>query len=295
MTQEELEALYRSSKERVDAEALSKEVFDQAVADLRRVAEEAEDAHLRANASLLLGALHDERGDRRSALSFYRQAKELVPDDASTHAVLAMTLAENGDWEEAIAEQFLVVELAPDDLTGWLLLGEMHIKAGKLDEAPKVYGAYELRRHGLLEGLTAKQDGAYVKDEEHRAGCVEALAPAADNGTAMALMFALENDPAPVVRERLALVMGDQRLTGYLEHLKKRLAVESDPKVQEAMKWAIEEIERDPVETNPGAVPEEIRAAVEAEEKALAAQQDQEEGSKPDTDGAAPADKDAAD
>lgn len=273
LTQEQAVELYRSSKARVEAtQNLPKESFDEIAADLRRITEEAEDAHLRANASLLLGTLFDERGDRRAALSFYRQARELVPDDPSTHAVLAIALADQKKWEEAIASQWKVVELAPDDLTGWLILGELHVKGGKVDEAAKVYGAYELRRTGLLNGLTKKQDGEYVKDEAHRAGCVEALAPAVDNGTAVALMYALESDPSPKVRERVAAIMGEQRLIGYLDHLRKRHAVEEDAEVKESMAWAIEQIEGDPVETAPGAVPEEIREQVEAEAAKQAAE-----------------------
>lgn len=273
LTQDELAELYLSSKDRINAVAqLPADGLESITADLERVANEAEDAHLRANASLLLGSLHDERGDTRAALSYYRQAKELVPDDPSTHAVLAFALAEAGRWDDAIAEQYIVVELVPDDLEAWLILGELHVKGGKMDEAPQVYAAYELRRHGLLEGLTQKRDGEYVKDEDHRAGCAAALMPAADNGTAVGLMWALESDPSPVVRAQVAGVMGEQRLAGYLDHLRKKLANETDEDVREAMKWAIAEIERDPIDTTPGAVPDAIREEVEAREKQLAAE-----------------------
>ncbi|EDM74075.1 Tetratricopeptide repeat protein [Plesiocystis pacifica SIR-1] len=282
---EEAEALYLGVKSRLEREgALTPESFTKISGDLQRVANEAEDAHLRANASLLLGSLHDEKGDRRAALSFYRQAKELVPDDPSTHAVLAFTLADLERWDEAITEQLAVVELAPDDLTGWLLLGEMYIKAGKMDEAPNAYAAYELRRHGLLEGLTAKLEGAYVKDPEHRAACAEALAPAADNGTALALMYAFESDPEAIVRANLAAVMGEQRLVGYKEFLTKHVATEQDADVKEALEWAISEIERDPVDTTPGAVPKDIQDAVTAREKELAAEAAEEAAGEPGAD-----------
>ncbi|WP_198154711.1 HEAT repeat domain-containing protein [Plesiocystis pacifica] len=285
LTMEEAEALYLGVKSRLEREgALTPESFTKISGDLQRVANEAEDAHLRANASLLLGSLHDEKGDRRAALSFYRQAKELVPDDPSTHAVLAFTLADLERWDEAITEQLAVVELAPDDLTGWLLLGEMYIKAGKMDEAPNAYAAYELRRHGLLEGLTAKLEGAYVKDPEHRAACAEALAPAADNGTALALMYAFESDPEAIVRANLAAVMGEQRLVGYKEFLTKHVATEQDADVKEALEWAISEIERDPVDTTPGAVPKDIQDAVTAREKELAAEAAEEAAGEPGAD-----------
>src|SRR5690606_145160 len=93
--------------------------------NLQRVANESEDAHLRANASLLLGAMAEANQDQRAAISYYRQAAELIPDDADTHIVLALALARAERWDEAIEEQAKVVQAIPDDLVGWLVLGEL--------------------------------------------------------------------------------------------------------------------------------------------------------------------------
>jgi tetratricopeptide (TPR) repeat protein len=271
LTQEQLEELYRSSKARIEAVTnLPEESRAELEANLRRVANEAEDAHLRANASLLLGSMYDARDDVRTAISFYRQAAELIPDDADTHIVLALALAKAEKWDEAIQEQFRVVELIPDDLVGWLLLGELHVKGGKLDQAVLVYGGYELRRKGLLDGLTLKKDGAYLKEEAERAACAQALAPAVDNGTALALMYAFDSDPSPAVRAAVAAVMGEQRLIGYQKLLKDKQASETDAEVKQAIEWALAEIEREAVESAPGPVPESIAKQVEAEAKALA-------------------------
>jgi tetratricopeptide (TPR) repeat protein len=272
LTGKEAEELYLSSKARVEAtQALPDEAFAEIKADLERVANEAEDPHLRANASLLLGSLHEQRGDQRAAISFYRQAQELIPDEVGPYIVLALALSKSERWEEAIAAQWVVVEKIPDDLVGWLLLGEMHVKGGKLDEAAEVYTAYELRRKGLLDGLTLKKDGQYVESETERAACAEALAPAIDNGTALGLMYALDSDPSPIVRERVASIMGEQRLLGYAKLLGTKQASEADPEVKKAIEWALAEIERDPVETAPGAVPESIAKQVEAEVAAASA------------------------
>ncbi|PRP90827.1 hypothetical protein ENSA5_61470 [Enhygromyxa salina] len=271
LTQEQLEELYRASKARFEATTtLPDDSFAELRADLMRVANEAQDVHLRANASLLLGGMHEARADSRAAISFYRQAQELIPDDPAPHIVLALALSQDKKWDQAIAEQWRVVEMIPDDLVGWLLLGEFHVKAGKLDEAAEVYGAYELRRMGLLDGLTLKRDGEYVADEAERVACAEALAPAVDNGTALALMYALDSDPSPKVRERVVAIMGEQRLLGYQKLLETKLASEQDAEVKQSIEWALAEIERDPIETAPGPVPEEIAERVKAEAKAQA-------------------------
>jgi tetratricopeptide (TPR) repeat protein len=272
LTKEQAEELYLRSKARIEATAqLPEASIVELQTDLKRVANEAEDAHLRANASLLLGSLYEQLGDQRTAISFYRQAQELIPDEVGPYIVLALASSKAGRWDEAIAAQWIVVEMIPDDLVGWLLLGELHVKGGKLEEATQVYTAYEQRRKGLLDGLTLKQDGKYVEDEAERAACAEALAPAIDNGTALALMYALDSDPSPVVRERVATIMGEQRLLGYAKLLANKQATETDESVKQAITWAIAEIEREPVETAPGPIPDSLVKQVEAEVAAATA------------------------
>ena len=264
LTQDQLLDLYDSAKTRIEAVTqISDESYASLDHDLRLVAEKSKDQALRANASLLLGSVAEQRGDRRTAISFYRQATTLLPDEAATHAVLAVALASDGQWTDAIASQWQVVERVPDDLEAWLLLGEMQIKGGDTDAATLTYTAYELRRKGLLDGLTLKREGEYVLEEADRAACAEALTPAADNGTGLALIYALDSDPSVQVRTALAGVMGEQRLLGYQKILETKLASETDKELLEALKWALDEIARDGVETAPGAVPPDLAKAVE--------------------------------
>lgn len=264
LTQEQLLDLYESAKTRVEAVTqIGDESYAQLDRDLRKVAEKAESAALRANASLLLGSVAEQRGDRRTAISFYRQATTLLPDEAEVHAVLAVALAGDAQWTDAIASQWRVVELVPDDLQAWLLLGEMQIKGGEAEAATLTYAAYELRRKGLLDGLTLKKDGQYVVGEDERVGCANALAPAADNGTALGLMYALDSESSGKVRAAIAGVMGEQRLLGYKKMLETKLPDEPDAEAREVMKWAIDEITRDGVDTTPASIPEDLAKAVE--------------------------------
>ncbi|MCB9705827.1 MAG: hypothetical protein H6711_28445 [Myxococcales bacterium] len=223
---------------------------------LREIADKARDPHLRANASLLLGSLHELAGDRRAAIAFYRQASGLVPKEIEPVRVLALALGAEGAFKEAAELQDRVVADDMDDLAAWLLLGELRIKAGDVDGAKEAYVAYEIRRKGLIDGLTLRQEGAFIKAPEERAGCAVALTPAADNGTAMALLYALKYEPDPKVRASIAETMGIQRLAGYKEALSERLGIEPDPAVKEVLQWALDEIGRDPLETRPGAPPE---------------------------------------
>lgn len=257
------ESVYRRAKQTVEnaGDSLGEETFAQLQRDLRTVAEHAEDAHLRANASLLLGSLLEERGDRRAAISYYRQARALVPEEASTHAMLALALAAEGELEEASQIQKRVVELLPDDLEAWLLWGEMLLKAGEEEKAREAYAGYELRRKGLIDGLTLRtktedgKPGPYMVGPEDRAACAAALEVAADNGTALALAYALSTEPEPGVRAEIARVMGTQRLTAYTKELQLALEKETDGDAREVMQWAIGEISRDGVDTAAGPAP----------------------------------------
>jgi tetratricopeptide (TPR) repeat protein len=260
----ELETMYRKAKARAtDTNNLSAGALVEIEGDLRTVADRAADPHLRANASLLLGSILEAKGDLRSAISFYRQAHTMVADEPEPIAVLAMALAQNEDWAEAIELQRALIEKVPDDLEARLLLGEMLVKSGQKDAAVEAYAQYELRRKGLIDGLTGtKEDGGFLVSPDERAACARALAPAADNGTALALLTALRIEPEPAVRAEIVATMGQQRLVGYKDFLTRhRDEKEKDPTVLEAIGWALDEIERDPVDARPGVAPQPAEGA----------------------------------
>lgn len=225
-------------------------------AELRQIADTAKDLHLRANASLLLGTLYEANGDPRTAISFYRQVIALLPEDAAPRRVLAMALAMDRQYAAALPEQKLVVKDDPDDLEAWLLLGELAVKAGEQETATEAYAAYEMRRKGLIDGISLKSpEGVFVLPADQRADCARALIPARDNGTAIALLYALSIETEPSVRAALVEAMGNQRLVGYKAPLEARLTTETAQEVKEAIIWALAEIQRDPLDTRPGPAP----------------------------------------
>ena len=229
--------------------------------ELRSIADSARDLHLRANASLLLGTLYEASGDARSAISFYRQVVALLPDDAAPHRVLAVALATDKQYAAALPEQERVVKDDPDDLEAWLLLGELAVKAGQKERATEAYAAYEMRRKGLIDGISLKKpDGVFILPAEQRAACARALIPARDNGTAIALLYALSIETEPAVRAAIVEAMGTQRLGGYKQALEDRLKTETAQEAKEAIIWALAEIQRDPLDTRPGPVPEAVTA-----------------------------------
>ncbi len=203
---------------------------------------------LRANAALLLGAMVEVRGDSAQAAGFYEHAATLIPDDAGPFMALAVAHASAGNFTEAVKAQEDAARLDPDNLENWLALGELRMRAGDQDGSVQAYLAYEKRRKGLIDGLTLHDEqGAYVVDVDNRVACAESLAAAADQGTAVALVYALRSDPEAGVREAVARVMGIHRLEIYQPVLTTQSSQEQDAKVKESVTWALAEIARSPV------------------------------------------------
>jgi tetratricopeptide (TPR) repeat protein len=247
------EQIYRRIRDQVQSDpgfARGTE-FEAAREDLRRIANEADDAHLRANASLLLGELLEAKGEGKQAIDHYRHATRLVSDDAGPFMALALALAKDEQFAEAAEVQHRATELDPDNLENWLALGEMRLGAGESEASAEAYVAYERRRKGLIDGLTLKRGDAYRIAPTDRAGCAEALASAADPGTAVALIYALKSDPDPEVRATIAAVMGVQRLAMYRPVLEDRFEIETDAAVKQALAAALAEVVRAPVELQP--------------------------------------------
>ena len=180
VTDESRARSYAAIRERVeaDSQAVVGAEFAEVRAALREISNDAGDVHLRANAALLLGSLHELRKERAQAIDLYRHASKLVPDDAGPPMVLALALAADGRYEEAVQVQQTVVELDPDNLENWLALGEMRIKAGDEDGGAQAYVDYERRRKGLIDGLTLTKSGNYLVSIDERIACAEALASA---------------------------------------------------------------------------------------------------------------------
>jgi len=240
--------IYLGWKDRIDV-VLSPAESERMQAELRRIANEAVDVPLRANASLLLGSVHASRNEHARAEAFFRHAAELVPDDPGPQMALALALHRQAKYPEAAAVQLRVTELDPDNLENWLSLAEIRYRAGDQPGSLAAYVSYEQRRKGLIDGLTLpSRAGGYVVSETERVGCAQALASATDQGTAVALAYALRSDPSAVVRITVAEVMEIQRLGWYRPVLEGALAAEKDPATKEAIGAALAEVLRDPVD-----------------------------------------------
>lgn len=259
----EWEASYRRLKESLEKlSAPDRGQEDALERGFRDIANHAQDPHLRANACIAAASILDSRKEYASAISYYKQAITLVPREPSPYALMALAQAAQKQYAAAGKTQEEVVRRDPDDLQAWLILGELKVKAKQKKEAAMAYAAYETRRKGLLDGLTKKKQGAYELSPADRIRCVHALEAAPDNGTSLALIYALQSDPSAKVREALVEVFARQRFAGFVQPLTKWLEQEKEASLQARIREAIAHIEAAPVQTRPQ--PGEIVPPVDA-------------------------------
>lgn len=242
--------------------AVAGQRFERARSDLQAIVDRGQDRHLKINAAVLLGHILELRGDLPGAIAYWRHATKLVPadagpDDAGPFMALAVGLAADRKFEEAAKIQTQAAALDPNNLENWLALGELRLKAGDREGAATAYVDYERVRKSLIDGLTArnKDGGAYFVGPPERIACARSLSAAVDSGTALALLYALQTEDDPTVRQAIVAVMGAQRLEAYKPRLTALLRTENDADTKTTIGWALAQIEGDPVVIEPGQVP----------------------------------------
>ena len=82
-----------------------------------------------------LGVVHDSQGDLNAAVNHYRKAIELNPNFADAHFNLANIYHKQSLPAEAIEQYRRVIELDPDDIEARTNLGVVYARLGKLDQA----------------------------------------------------------------------------------------------------------------------------------------------------------------
>jgi Tfp pilus assembly protein PilF len=136
------------------------------------------------DAQLNLGLTLADEGQVEEALTALRTAAEQAPEDPLPRHELATLLLDEGEFRAAIGQLKEVVRLAPDHFDAWLDLGIAYAQQGFYEESARAYaGAARLRPDDLL--LNYNLGGLHALWEKP----VEALA---------ALRRALSIDPVKV-------------------------------------------------------------------------------------------------
>jgi tetratricopeptide (TPR) repeat protein len=103
------------------------------------------------DAQLNLGLTLADEGDVEEALAALRIAVEQAPEDPLPRHELASLLMDEGEYRAAIGQLKEVTRLAPDLFDAWLDLGIAYAQQGFYEEAERAYaGAARLRPDDLL-------------------------------------------------------------------------------------------------------------------------------------------------
>jgi tetratricopeptide (TPR) repeat protein len=103
------------------------------------------------DAQLQLGMTLADEGQVEEALVALRTAVEQAPEDPLPHQELASLLMDEGEFRAAIGQLKEATRLAPDVFDAWLDLGIAYAQQGFYDEAERAYaGAARLRPDDLL-------------------------------------------------------------------------------------------------------------------------------------------------
>jgi hypothetical protein len=118
-----------------------------------------------------LGLVFNKEGRLDEAISQYREALRLKPDDTDTHFDLANALSRKRMWDEAISQYQEELKLSPDDPDGHNNLGVVLFQKGNLNEAITQF----------REALRLKPDYANAQKNLAAAMAAQKIAPPSAN------------------------------------------------------------------------------------------------------------------
>lgn len=193
-------------------------------------------------AMIALAEIYKEKGEAAKALALYNDLLARAPDVAEVQFIGGRALAENGETSRAIAAYEKAITLDSNYLQAYVELGALYVKAGRNEEANKIFLAYEQRIYGLAKKLESRDI-----DPAEKLDVLEVFSFVKDDRANQAIMMALA-DPAPEVRER-AVTLAEEFGIGEAIDVVKRLAAEDpDTRVRIAARAAAERMTGAPVE-----------------------------------------------
>jgi protein O-mannosyl-transferase len=116
-----------------------------------KVVAESSDPQLRAMAFSEMGAANAQLGDYERATTDYQQAVQLNPKNAAALLGSALLAEHSGNSTQAIAQLQLAANVAPNDGTTLLLLGDMLERSGRTLEAQRAEQSAEKMSSDLIQ------------------------------------------------------------------------------------------------------------------------------------------------
>ncbi len=186
------------------------------------------------SASLAAASLYEEAGESARARALYAGLLQKVPDLPEVHFVAARFEAERGDAAAAVKGFQKTLELQPDLLPAYPLLGATLGRMGRNEEAAKALLEYEKR---LQRWISLVRDRGQKRSA--RLEAVDLLAVLEDERV-MKAMIELLVDPDPQLRIAGAGVIADLPDQASFTLLKRVAEIEAEPFTKRVLTEAVE-------------------------------------------------------
>lgn len=175
--------------------------------------------------------LETDAPDRADAL--YRRVLAIAPDMPEVHFAASRFYGSQRDTARALRHLARAVEVEPDFLPAYPLLGGLLVQAGRQDEAATRMVAYEQRLNGLLRRLAQAQRAV-----GERVGIIELLGYLDDERATEGLVARLA-DEAPEIRMAAGGALADHGDPASVQALASALMREADPVVRAMLTSAL--------------------------------------------------------
>lgn len=193
-------------------------------------------------AMIALAEIYKEKGETARAFALYQDLLARAPDVAEVQFIGGRALAESGETTKAIAAYERAITLDSNYLQAYVELGGLYVKAGREDDAGKIYLAYEQRIYGIAKVLEDKNADPMEKLE-----VLEIFSFVQDDRANQAIMVALK-DTAPEVRERAVTLAEEFGIGESIDIITQMALQDSDTRVRVAARAAAERMKGAPIE-----------------------------------------------
>lgn len=202
---------------------------------------------------IALAQLYIESDRPEEAVKLYDDLSEEAAALPEVKLVIARSLGEQGDFEEAIEVYRELLEKQPDFIFALVEMGNAYAELGDEEKAAAALYRYEIRLGELADALGSEETG-----KEGQLYLLDVFSLLNDERVGRAVGRVLDDDSAEV-RATAARVLGQTGSVDKREALEKMAEEDKDAQVREAAEEALEQLDEYEEATDPsGLSPEDV-------------------------------------
>ena len=208
--------------------------WESAEREFNRVIKTGEMSGPQVTAYIALAQIHRDNDEPDKALELLAKLQEV--ELAEVQFVVARALTDSGESTKAMRAYEKTIKLQPDYLQAIVELAGLYAKAGKKDQAEKLFFDYEKKVYGYAKKLESMDT-----PPEERLHALEVFTFVDDDRANQAIVRAL-NDPEPKIRLEAVDLVRDMKLGAAKEKIALMESADPDLKVRMAAKETLKVI-----------------------------------------------------